>query len=111
MPLSESQLDNCEADMAPSCRSISLPCLNSMSVGMLLMMYFLDEMGLASVSILTNLTFGKLFAAVANRGAIALHGPHHAAQKSTNTGRSVPSKKDAKLASLRATGSVAMRSR
>ena len=76
------------------------------NVGMLRMLYRELASGAASLSSLTNRTSGIWRAAAAKAGAIALQGPHQAAQKSTTTGNSVPAMNLANDASLWSTGSA-----
>src|SRR4051794_30659384 len=64
-----------------------------------------DACGLASLSTLARMASPfNCRAACSNCGAIARHGPHHAAQKSTTTGSSLRETKRSKRASSIATG-------
>jgi hypothetical protein len=60
------------------------------SVGMLRMPYWAPNACSSSVLTLINRARESMFTlAWAKAGAIALHGPHHGAQKSTTTGTSL----------------------
>ena len=74
--------------MAPTCRVTSRPSLNNAIVGIALMRKRRARFCASSV-----LTFATTHlpapscATLFSSGATILHGPHHGAQKSTNTGR------------------------
>ena len=75
---------------APTTVSTFCPPLKIINVGMLLMPYWLATFGFSSVFNLKTLIFpSKSFEIYSTTGATILHGPHHGAQKSTNTGRSL----------------------
>src|SRR5688500_11556005 len=70
-------------------------------VGMLMMLKACERAGLASTSTLTTSTAPSYLAASFSiSGATILHGPHHAAQKSTTTRRSLLSTSSSKFASV-----------
>src|SRR4051794_31471261 len=56
--------------------------------------------GFSSMSSFTNSTFSVVAASSSSAGAIALHGPHHGAQKSTTTGRRALSTSLSKVSSV-----------
>src|SRR5688500_5950103 len=70
-------------------------------VGMLMMLNACDNTGLASTSTFTTWMVPSYFSASFSiSGATIRHGPHHAAQKSTTTGLSLPRTSSWKLASV-----------
>ena len=76
--------------MAPDCCATGLPCLKTISVGMLRMLKRAEMSGAASVSSLAKRYLGSSrLAADSKCGAMAWQGPHQGAQKSTTTGRSL----------------------
>jgi len=78
-----------DAGIAPEMRASSLPDWKMTSVGMLRMPYCAPRSGTSSVFTLMNRARESIFVLTsASMGAIALHGPHHGAQKSTITGTS-----------------------
>src|SRR6266849_7386073 len=80
----------CEIDSllaAPITRSTSFPPLKRIKVGMLLIPYACAVDGLSSTFSFTTAAFSEYCSAIASSvGASIRQGPHHAAQKSTNTG-------------------------
>ena len=91
-------------------RVISRPPLNKAKVGMLRISCAALVCGLASVSSLTWRICGCILADCANCGAIVRHGPHHGAQKSTKTGKSVPAMNLSKFASFSSIGFASSKS-
>jgi hypothetical protein len=91
---------------APLCRLISPPRENTIIVGIPLMPKRAAISGKCSVSTFARRINGsRSRAADSNSGAIARHGPHHAAQKSTRTGSSVlPTIRSKSSAVLSSTG-------
>src|SRR5687768_283748 len=68
---------------------------------MLMMLKACESCGFASTSTLTTWTVPSYFSASFSiSGATMRQGPHHAAQKSTTTGLSLPSTRSWKLASV-----------
>src|SRR2546427_12556568 len=89
------------SDVAPTTRSSSRPFLNRIRVGMPLMPYLCETEGLSSTFSLTTRALLAYFSATASTvGASMRHGAHHAAQKSTKTGRSDFSTSFSKVPSL-----------
>ena len=77
--------------MAPDCRATSRPFRNAISVGMLRMPKRAAISGSASVSSFASRALRRRAraAACSYAGAIIRQGPHHGAQKSTTSGRSL----------------------
>src|SRR5690348_1547074 len=72
---------------APILVAATWPFLNRISVGMPRTPYFIGVCGFSSMLILAMVTLPFISLANSSRkGAIALQGPHHSAQKSTSTG-------------------------
>ena len=81
--------------------STALPPLKTINVGMPRMLNFPGMSGFASTSTLQTLTFPAYSVAISSRiGAIILQGPHHSAQKSTSTGKSLERTSVSKLSSV-----------
>src|SRR5258706_11061721 len=77
------------SDVAPTTRSSSLPFLKRIRVGIPLMPKRCETEGLSSTLSFTTRALLAYFSATASTvGASMRHGAHHAAQKSTKTGRS-----------------------
>src|SRR3990172_216770 len=77
---------------APTSWSTTLPPLNNISVGIPLTPYLPGVAGLSSTFILVTLILPEYSCAISSTiGAIALHGAHQLAQKSTSAGTSEPS--------------------
>src|SRR2546425_11523413 len=88
-------------EVAPTTRSSSLPPLNRINVGMPLIPYRCEMDGLSSTFNLTTRALSAYFSATASTvGASMRQGAHHAAQKSTSTGRSDCRTSFSKLLSL-----------
>lgn len=86
-------------------RSISFPPRINTIVGMLRTLKRTDVLAATSVSTFANSARPRIcLAAFANSGAIALHGPHHSAQKSTTRINSLLLAYCSKLASSNAIG-------
>src|SRR5262249_39529361 len=93
----------CTSDFptAPTRCSTTWPPLNSKSVGIPRMLYFIAVPPLESTSSLPTFAFPAYSAATTSIvGAICRHGPHHSAQKSTSTGMSDRSTSWSKPASV-----------
>src|SRR3972149_12028698 len=74
-------------EAAPTCCAIISPLLNIASVGILNTLYFDASSPLSSTFTLTNFTLpGYSLESSSTTGLTILHGPHHSAQKTTNTG-------------------------
>jgi len=87
--------------MAPTCRVTSRPSLNKAIVGIALMRK--RRARFCAFSVLTFATThfpAPSSATLFSSGATILHGPHHGAQKSTNTGRAERVVKASKARSL-----------
>ena len=94
-----------DAFIAPDWRAISLPCWNRIIVGMPWMRKRPASSCSSSVLTLARRTCGsRVPAAFSNCGAMALHGPHHGAQKSTSRGMSLLLACVSKLWAFSATG-------
>src|SRR3989338_897791 len=92
---------------APTSWSTTRPLLKIKSVGMLRMPNFIDTCWLLSTSSLPTFSLPSYsFAISSTAGAIILHGPHHTAQKSTNTGLSDFRTSVSKFASVTSTGFI-----
>ena len=77
--------DSLEA--APTCWLTTSPLLKRISVGMLKTLYLEANSPASSTLTLTNFTLPSYSPARSSTtGLTILHGPHHSAQKSTNTG-------------------------
>src|SRR3954469_23910663 len=88
------------AGIAPDWRAISWPSLKSTKVGIARIPKRADGPGASSVlSLVTSQRPPASAATLANSGATILHGPHHAAQKSTTTGRADRAVRASKAAS------------
>src|SRR5580658_5986845 len=96
------------AGIAPASRCTSRPSRNSTREGMLRMPKRAAKSGSTSVSTLaTTRCPARSPASASSSGATARQGPHHAAQKSTNTGKALSCTNSLKSAALR-TGSGAV---
>src|SRR5258708_18774898 len=94
-----------DAFIAPDWRATSLPCLKRIIVGIAWMPNRPASACSSSVLTLASRTVGSRWpAACSNCGAMALHGPHHGAQKSTTKGMSLLAACVSKLWAFRATG-------
>jgi hypothetical protein len=90
------------ASMAPEMRALSSPRRNRIIVGIDRMPQRPARPGAASVLTLAKRTRPFICAAARSKaGAIAWHGAHHSAQKSTTTGNSVRATAGPKLESVR----------
>ena len=99
------QLSMPDAFIAPDWRAISLPCWKRIIVGMPWMRKRPASSCSSSVLTLARRTRGSSVpAAFSNCGAMALHGPHHGAQKSTSRGMSLLLACVSKLWAFSATG-------
>src|SRR5438046_5646959 len=87
--------------MAPTCRETSRPSLNNAIVGIALMRKRRARLCAFSVFTFATTHFpAPSCATFFSSGATILHGPHHGAQKSTNTGRAERVVKASKARSL-----------
>lgn len=92
---------NSDLGRPPTTVSTFSPFLNTNKVGMLRMPKRADVSGLSSTLTLTIWNLSPYSESRSSRtGAMALQGPHHAAQKSTRTGLSACSTSWSKLASV-----------
>src|SRR5690625_7215034 len=73
------------AGSAPACLCTSFPSLNAINVGIDEMLASAAKARSACVSTVPKTMSGCLAAAARYTGANMRHGPHHSAQKSTNT--------------------------
>src|SRR5690606_31380687 len=86
---------------APTFMSAASPPLNRIMVGIERTPYWAAVPGFSSTLSLTILTLPLISPEISSSiGAIARHGPHHSAQKSTRTGSFEPRTSVAKLASV-----------
>src|SRR4029453_13352056 len=89
---------------APTFWPSTWPFLKRMRVGMLRTLKRCDILGFSSTLSFTIVTLSRYSAAISlSMGAIALHGPHHSAQKSITTGRGAFTTPCSKLVSLMCT--------
>lgn len=80
---------NDDAGKAPDCWAITLPCLNTIRVGIDRILNWAARACCSSVLSLPKRNLGSHFlAAWVNTGAKFLHGPHQLAQKSTTSSNS-----------------------
>jgi hypothetical protein len=87
--------------MAPTCRVTSRPSLNNAIVGIALIRKRRARFCASSVFTFATTHFpAPSRATLLSSGATILHGPHHGAQKSTNTGRAERVVKASKARSL-----------
>jgi hypothetical protein len=92
---------------APTTCSDILPFLKNMSVGMDIIPYWLAVRGFSSTSTFPTFILPSYSrASSSSRGAIALHGPHQVAQKSTNTGVSESRTSVLKLPSVKCRSAI-----
>src|SRR6202044_309840 len=80
---------SCDLVTAPTFWASTVPFLNRISVGMPRMLNLGGVAGLSSMLSLAIRILSLYWSAISSRmGAIILQGPHHSAQKSSNTGLS-----------------------
>ena len=83
------QSSNCDFGNAPIFSATTSPFLKISNVGMPRTLYFCGVKGFSSIFNFTIEMLSPLSSEISsNAGPIALHGPHHSAQKSTKTGLS-----------------------
>src|SRR5579875_358897 len=94
---------------APTLVAATFPLRNRIMVGIPRTPYFVGASGFSSILTLATVNCPALSAARSSRnGAIILHGPHHSAQKSTNTGPSARSTRVSKSLSVTVVGFIAL---
>src|SRR6202023_3093632 len=92
---------SCDLVTAPTFWASTVPFLNRISVGMPRILNFGGVAGLSSMLSLAIRILSLYWSAISSRmGAIILQGPHHSAQKSSNTGFSDLSTSLSNVASL-----------
>jgi hypothetical protein len=95
---------SCSTDRgtAPTTRSTTVPCLTNRMVGIDRMSYRVANPEFSSTLTFSNVTRpSEASASSARTGAIARHGPHHAAQKSRFTRPSFATSASSKFCSVR----------
>src|SRR5262249_14841088 len=86
---------------APILVAATWPFLNSIKVGMPRTPYFDGTIGFSSILILATVSLPCISPDICSRiGPIALHGPHHSAQKSSSTGPSALSTWESNVSSV-----------